>query len=255
LVLAITGRCDSIYKIKISKDKFATSTYTKFAESGNTNTDIFATTYDHNSQALFYGYKKYNSDQISLHTMSMIPENPAPSPVLKTLGKNDTNPVLAFDSLNGFLYFASADYDHIYKISGNNINSTTYLIATLPPNLKSVSSMGVIGDFLYLVTWEPDAQLARIQISQHFCLNFCGTYGFCLGQPSICACANGFSQNMTSEAKSCVPKHEIDIDEHIKEERGVAIALGVLFFVALIAAAAGWAMWWRSRKSVYTSVD
>jgi len=256
LILAVTGRCDGFYRIKIDPT-FSKSSYLTYTESDTLNSDIFATTYDYQTQKLYYAFKKYNSqnNSISLHNFLVNPFTP--STLYLALQHNDSNPVLAFDRGTNSLFFASSDFDHVYRMVGSNTNITIANIATLPPKLKSVSSMITIGDFLYLVTYEADAQLGRIQISQHFCNHFCGPHGYCAAKPDLCQCAPGFVYNITqhpSDIKECVPKHEVDIMNNIVTERGVAIALGILFFVAFIAAIAGWVMWWRSRKALYSSM-
>jgi len=256
LIVAITGRCDSFYKIKLDTTKpFSVATYLPpYTETDKLNADIFSTTYDYKTHRLFYAYKKYNSDTISLHIFLM--NEFLPSPVYKSLGHNDTNPILSYDKISDNIFFSSSDFDHIYKIPATAIDMKNPPIATLPPKLKSVSSTLVIGDFLYLVTFEADAQLARMSISQHFCNNFCGTHGYCV--INRCLCAPGYDFNVTqspNDLKVCIPKHQVDIINNIINERGVAIALGILFFIAFIAAVAGWVMWWRSRKSQYSSMN
>jgi len=258
VVLAITGRCDSFYKIKIDPIFSKSSFPPPYTEIDRLNADMFSTTYDYKSQRLFYVYKKYNSDSISLHSFYVA--DFAPSPVYKNLGHNDTNPILSFDKNTDSLLFTSSDFDHIYKINASAVDwKATPPIATLPQKLKFVSSTWVVDDFLYLVTYEADAQLARIQISNHFCPIFCGAHGFCTLVQNIpeCSCAPGFDFNktQTTTIKDCIPKHEVDIIDHIIQERGVAIALGILFFIAFIAAVAGWVMWWRSRQSQYSTMN
>jgi len=188
--------------------------------------------------------------------MDMTHSDISPSPIIKTLGKNDTNPILAYDHQKDTLLFISSESDHIYNIPGANIKATS-LIASLPQKLRQVTAARVIGDFLYMVTYESDAQLSRIQISKRFCNNFCGTYGYCSTPPNLCSCASGYTLNVTassSDPNTCVPKHEVDINNSIINERGAAIALGILFFIAFIAAVAGWIMWWRARQSHYHNV-
>jgi len=253
LLVSIPGRCDAFYKIKIDPTAFSKSTSVSYTDTDRVNVDMFSSAYDYKTQRLFYVYKKYNSDTISLHIFSF--SDFAPSPVYKYLTHNDTNPILTYDANTDSLLFSSSDFDHIYKIPGSKIDTPNPPIATLPPKLKSVSSSIVINDFLYLVTFEPDAQLGRIQISTLFCNKFCGTHGYCSGQ-NLCLCAQGYAFNATTVGNNtCVPKHEVDIVTNIINERGVAIALGILFFIALIAAVAGWVMWWRSRKSQYSQVS
>jgi len=257
LILAVTGRCDGIWKIKI-KDQFIKSPFLNFTyQNPNDNFDIFSIAYDFKDHIVFYALKKYNSDDISLHFMEMkYDDHISPNPALKILGKNDTNPILSYDSNNNNLLFISAESDHIYQIPGSNIKASP-LIASLPPKLRQVSAARVFGDWLYMVTYEPDAQFARIQLSKRFCNNFCGTFGYCVAKPNICGCATGYTLNITSstnDTNTCVPKHEVDINTTINNERGVAIALGILFFIAFFAAVAGWIMWWRARQSHYQVV-
>jgi len=253
LIVAIPGRCDAFYKIKINPTPFSSSSWNSYTEDDKVNADMFSAAYDYKSQKLFYVYKKYNSDTISLHAFAF--SNFAPSPFYRNLGRNDTNPILTFDKNTDQLFFSSSDFDHIYKIPSDSFNTPNPPIATLPPKLKSVSSTIVVDDFLYLVTFEADAQVGRIRTT-NFCAKFCGSHGYCSGQ-NLCLCANGYAFNntqTTTNSTDCIPKHEVDIVTNIINERGVAIALGILFFIALIAAVAGWIMWWRSRTSQYSSM-
>jgi len=151
---------------------------------------------------------------------------------------------------------ATANHDHIFQIDPLNIVSDLGQ-AVLPWSLRLVSSMLVVDDYLYLVTWEPNALIARIQTTKHFCKIFCGTYGYCADGPTnLCQCAPGYKNpaSNTDGQIQCLPAHEVDIYENVIMERGLAIAFGILFFVAFIAAAGGWVMWWRGRKSVYSSL-
>jgi len=256
LIIAVTGRCDAFYRIPIEAD-LTKSVFDVFPQDDivGLNTDIFSTTYDKNSKQIFYAYKKYNSDDITLHSFNV--SNLSPKPVVRILTANDTSPVFAFDQNKNVLYMATANHDHIYQIDSSNIKNDIGM-AVLPVDLKLVASMLVVDDFLYLVTWEPNAQLARIRLSQHFCKIFCGTYGYCAdGRTNLCQCAPGYKNPSTNNdgAIQCLPAHEVDTYLNVINERGLAIAFGILFFVAFIAAAAGWVMWWRSRKSVYSSLD
>jgi len=254
LIVTVPGRCDAFYKVKVDP-LLSKSSFENFTESDTLNSDIFSSTYDFKSKRLFYAYKKYNSDKLSIHAFDVASFTPLP--FYKALGHNDTNPILSFDFNTDNLLFTSSDFDHIYKIPAAKIDTPNPPIATLPQKIKAVSSTFVHGDFLYLVTFEADAQLARIQISKHFCTSFCGTYGYCDSQPNNCRCSQGYDFNVTQspdDPKVCIPKHEVDVITNIVTERGAAIALGILFFVALIAAIAGWVMWWRSRQSMYSNL-
>jgi len=256
LIVAVTGRCDAFYRIAIEAD-LTRSAFEVFPKDDivGLNTDIFSTTYDKNSKQIFYAYKKYNSDDISLHSFNV--SNLSPKPAVRILTVNDTSPVFAFDQNKNVLYMAAASHDHIYQIDSSNIKNDLG-IAVLPIDLKLVASMLVVDDFLYLVTWEPNAQLARINLPQHFCKIFCGTNGYCAeGKSNLCLCAPGYKNpsDNTVGVIQCLPAHEVDVYKNVINERGLAITFGILFAVAFIAAAGGWVMWWRSRKVDYSSLN
>jgi len=202
----------------------------------------------------FFAFKKYNSDNITLHSFNV--NTLQPGTVIRQLTVNASAPVFAFDQNKKVLYMATANHDHIYQLDPMNI-ANDFGLAVLPWSLRQVSSMLIVDDFLYFVTWEPNAFLARIQISGRFCKLFCGTYGYCAdSKANLCLCAPGYKnpESNTNGPIQCLPSREVDIYLNVINERGLAIAFGILFFVALIAAAGGWAMWWRGRKSVYSSL-
>jgi len=252
LVVAVTGRCDGIYRIQINPLEFQRSTFDTYYESATVNKDIFSTAYNSKTHKLFYAFKEYNSDDITIFSYNILTWNPEPA--FRKLNSNETIPVLTVDSSKDILYISTTDSDKIYKINGSNIKQDLG-IATLPAPLSQVSSVLINGDYLYMVTWEANAQAGRVPISQSFCSKTCGSFGYCVAKPvEQCFCSQGYARDPSKPAFSCITAHELDIIKTVDIDRSLSVTLGVLFALALIAAIAGWFMWWRNRKAVYSSM-
>jgi len=252
LVIVVSGRCDGIYKIQINKPDFSRSTFKVFQESHTINKDIFSSAYNPKTHKLYYSYKEYNAADISIFSYDML--NFLPEPSWRQLNSNETIPVLAVDSEKNILYIATTDSDKIYKVDGADIKKNLG-IATLPAPLKQVSSMLVNGDYLYMVTWEANAQAGRISTTKSFCTEICGTNGYCVSTPAPqCFCSPGFSRDPATPFFNCITSHEHDIYQTVLVDRSLSITLGILFGLALVAAIAGWFLWWKSYKTRYSTM-
>lgn len=104
------------------------------------------------------------------------------------------------------------------------------------------------GDFLYMVTWEPNALIARIPDTNFFCSSPCGGYSYC-SNDGVCACANGYIEGPEGD---CITFHQHQTIQDIEVATGWAVAFGILSGIALLLAIAGWALWWRRKNSFYS---
>eukprot|EP00026_Physarum_polycephalum_P006739 Phypoly_transcript_06791.p1 GENE.Phypoly_transcript_06791~~Phypoly_transcript_06791.p1 ORF type:complete len:454 (+),score=54.12 Phypoly_transcript_06791:84-1445(+) len=111
----------------------------------------------------------------------------------------------------------------------------------VPTYLQSMEAARVGEGHIYIITNEQHAKVARVG-KEDFCSHLCPVNGYC--KKGKCVCAPNLKMN--SNKQTCdIPKGTSD--------KGAAAALGVLFALTFIAAAAGWVMWWRQRKSGYAS--
>jgi len=146
---------------------------------------------------------------------------------------------------NSFVYIATQGFNVIIKYTKD---LTTMLIAVLPPQLKTVSSMLVYNQYLYIATSEPNAQFGRISVN-NFCTTFCSENGYCDGKSHTCKCNSGYDKDPLADKFTCAPKHIVQYQNTIIAERGTAAAFGVLFALSIIAAVAGWFLWFRRQNS------
>jgi len=248
LIIAVSGRCGGFYKVNIQGIiAFFSTVIPKCWTEEGTDRDIFSVSYNNATKTMFYTYKEYNSDKLDIFQLDM-KGNMQKTSVSKSLNSNETIPVLGYDRHLNKLFVALTDSDRILQLNGDTLKDEA--VATLPISLRKVSSILVRNGFLYLATWEPSAKVGRIDLKQSFCNNFCGAYAYCSQPPNGCSCIQGyvFNDTDTSNPKPCVPKHEVDIQRIVREERSLAITLGILFGVALLGAIAGWVLWWRGRR-------
>jgi hypothetical protein len=159
---------------------------------------------------------------------------------------NEATPILASDPVTNTIYVATAGFSEIVKYSEQDLSLLG--VAVLPPQLKFVSSMVFINQTLYMVTNEPDAEIGRIS-EKNFCLVFCGTYGYCDGVKSECACIPDYEKDpKITDRFVCSPSHYIKYQTNLEQEQGTAAAFGVLFAFAVVAGVAGWFLWYRGRN-------
>jgi len=126
--------------------------------------------------------------------------------------------ILSFDTVN-------------WRISG---------YARLPPHLHTVYTAWDSGfDHVYFATHEQHSKVFRIS-KENFCHSECPYNGFC--SRMSCECIDGYELS-----KGACEVKSRSIINTITEE-GAAIAMGILFAITVIAAAAGWYMYYRSKQ-------
>jgi len=254
LIVVIPGRCDSIYKIDINFPHLIEGIVQVVNPAPTLNKEITSSTYSNITKILYYAYKGYNSLDLSIKCIDVALGIPLTCD--RKFNANETIPVMTFNPAKNELYMATMDFDKIYRMNGDPSSGLAVTgIATLPVPLRAVSAINIHDDFLYLATWEPNAQFGRISLVTGFCPAFCGPNGFCSNPQDAnpCACAPGFSQDPNKNYFDCAPTHEVDIYKNEILERSLATTLGVLFAISLIIAVVGWVFWWRKRNQLVKS--
>jgi hypothetical protein len=121
-------------------------------------------------------------------------------------------------------------------------------IQRLPEYLHQVYSAWDAGfDHIYFSTYEQHSKVFRLD-KLDFCGKECPYNGYCDKQ--ICKCNTGYQ--MTSDGNKCEIPPEI-IKERF-EDSAAAIALGILFAIAFVAAIIGWVLFYRKNKDGYARV-
>jgi len=248
LTIVIPGRCSRIVKYKLppidtNLDGGVTVGLITNDKLPN-NCKITSSVFDVPTGLLYATCKNYNSvgSRILLVNTSKPVLNIDSSVV--TNSPNETNLIMALDSTS--LYVATSGFNQIFKYT-KDLKTPT--IAVLPTPLMHVSSMSVIEKYLYITTSQPNAQFGRISIN-NFCTSYCSDYGYCDGTKHACACVTGYAKDPLAQDNQyiCLPTHIVEYQNTIISERGTAAAFGVLFALSIIAAVAGWFMWFRRQN-------
>jgi len=246
LIVAIPGKCSRIIRIKIPDD--TTQPMSSCTSEGviddkmiKPNCKITSSSYVPSTNMLYFSCKVYNSEESYLYVADAQNMTIVRYKDGVKLAANESTPVLTFDNSSGNLFVATSGFNKIYRYDAAlNQNG----IAVLPSALKAVATMLVNNNFLYLVTYEPNAQLGRISTS-NFCKQYCSDYGYCNGGTN-CACIKGYEQDTAIKTSFvCAPSHIIQYQNTIIAERGAAAAFGILFAVAIIVGVLGWFMWFK----------
>jgi len=130
----------------------------------------------------------------------------------------------------------------IYKVS-NKLRELG--IAVLPDVLRPVSSMYFINNTIYMVTYEPNAELGRLP-DLNFCPIYCSKYGYCAA--GTCLCIKDFDKDPLRTDFQCAPSHYVQNEYTVQSEQGAAAAFGVLFVISIIAGVLGWFLWFRGQS-------
>jgi hypothetical protein len=243
LYVTIPGKCSAIYKLELSDSSpFAP----RLNNSYNFNSDpdlkdvkIISSVINSDMKKMYVSAKKYNVDMSYLLVISTMTLRKIDSLVLLA---NESTPVLALDAAKDIVYVATAGFDKIYKYS----NLRTLGIAVLPSVLKSVSSMYYVNGTIYIVTFEPNAEIGRIS-EKNFCDNYCSIHGYC--NAGVCACIKDYDKDPVKQTFVCAPTHYIQNQYVVQSEQGAAAAFGVLFVISIIAGVLGWFLWFRGQSS------
>jgi len=110
-----------------------------------------------------------------------------------------------------------------------------------------------IGSYIYFTTFRPDASIARLHSISSFCQRFCGAIAYC--NNNKCECQTPFVKfELPDGTIRCLnPTEQKIIDKEVANE-AAAITFGVFWVFALVAALAGWYMWWKGKAASYQAL-
>jgi len=250
LYVVIPGRCNSVYKLKLSDPSLQfnpslVGTYNPATDPDMQTVNILASVYSPVSNTIYFTGKKYNLD---FSTLFVLNTNTMKKTRQYNLQANESTPILALDASKDNIFIATAGFDRIYKFS---TDFKVLGIAVLPSILKPVSSMYYMNGLVYMVTNEPNAKIGRIS-ELNFCESYCSDFGYCDGSTLKCACVPDYERDKVKTEFVCAPSHYVQNQDTVRNEQGTAAAFGVLFVIALIGGVVGWFLWFRgqSNKSI-----
>jgi hypothetical protein len=219
----------------------------------NPNTNyVSSVVYDQYNDYIFYTVKTYNTPGGFIHSFNaqtwklnaaFAPIDVAESEAILVLGNEVDTP-----TSTKYLFVISSGSNKIqrFNVDGNNTISGRAL-AVLPPDLNRISSAFYYYPFIYYVTYEPDAKVVRISKTS-FCNSWCGDNGYC--NQGLCYCQTGYDPDPTDPDVPCKLQEIISAETQERQSQGAAAALGVLFAFSLVAAFAGWFLWWKAKKHI-----
>lgn len=193
----------------------------------------FANTYLHNAQIV----------EIDLPTFKVARRMEFPT-------GNHTNP-RAIVARNSTIYVGFEGGPSITKIDAVNWRILGY--ATLPTYLHTVYAGWDEGyEHVYFITHEERSKIFRIN-KQNFCPQVCPYNGYC--HNAVCQCDSpytlvGDQYNPAGRCEYIAPTTQTVT----KEEKGAAIAMGILWALTMIAAAAGWYLFYKAKNGGYQRV-
>jgi len=240
LYVTIPGKCSAVYRLQLSDTSpFNPIRTGYFIPNEPDLQDVkFISSVVNADKRIYLTAKKYNSDMSYLIALN-------PSSMQRTdtlvLQANESTPVLALDSVKDIVYIATAGFDKIYKFS--NLKSVG--VAVLPLSLKSVSSMYYVNGTIYIVTYEPNAEIGRIS-ELNFCPTYCSMHGYC--NAGTCTCLKDYDRDPIRQEFVCAPTHYVQNEYIVQSEQGAAAAFGVLFVISIIAGVLGWFLWFRGSQ-------
>jgi hypothetical protein len=251
LIVAVMGRCDSIFRFVIpdSGANFKGLSYVSYDPPFNSQDSIDAVAYSRKDNLLYFSIKVYNTDIITFNTIDLLKDTLEPGKPFDLARYIESTPIMAIDEADGALIIAHSGFNTLerYTFQSRGGLVADILTGVLPTHLKHVSEIVFWGDYIYLTTWEPDAQLSRIPIELSFCADFCSENGYCMG--GVCMCIPEYSQDPNSIIPNCIPNKLVQEIVQYFFNIGAKTSMGILFFLALIFAAAGWFVWYRKTHS------
>jgi len=259
LVLVIPGRCALFVKITLPDNPlvpFGTITSIQRFDPLNVWANVkyvSSVVFDHSFDVIYYILKRYDFVGAGLYSFSTETwQLNVPYVDLETdVTENEAIIVLGTEyKLNGqpmkylFVVASGSYWIERFEIHENNtIESKSYAFVTTFNN--QISSAYYYPPYLYFTTYEPDAKIARIS-RNNFCAFYCGQYSYC--RLGTCTCIDGYAKDMSAPNTPCKLSDIIKNEMGERQSQGAAAALGVLFAFTLLAAFAGWGLWYRVRK-------
>jgi len=206
-----------------------------------------------NDSTIYYAVKTYNQPGAYLLSFDTSRWTPNSATVyVNDIGEGEAILVYGLNSPNNYIFLLASGSNKIKRYTINEKNTLAVdAYASLYPSISQVSSAVYFNPHLYFTTYEPDAKLVRISMN-NFCKTFCGDNGYC--NKGSCACVSLYSPDTSSSVFSCVLSSIANIKDREKSNVGATAALGVFFAFSLLAAIAGWGLWWKERKTGYAPV-
>jgi hypothetical protein len=207
--------------------------------------------YDYFNNLIFYTLKQYNVPGASLYSFRA--DTWLLNPDAYQLDLQESEAVLVLgNEIPGptsikYLFVIASGSDRIQRYNIDE-NHTVSAAATnvLTPDINRISSAYYYYPYIYYITYEPDAKVVRIPKTS-FCNKWCGLNGYC--EQGICYCSTGYTRDESNPTTPCQLTALVDSELQEKQSQGAAAALGVLFAFSLVAAIAGWYLWWRGKRT------
>jgi len=253
LIVLIPKRCSLFIKVILPPNpliNFNDASSQTFSPASSNSIYVSSAVFDPLYSIIFYTLKTYNTPGANLYSFDTIKWTSNPSETALDLIEAENLLVLGVEKdptkTTRFIFIVASGANKVQRLTiANNNTFNTLTAAALSPLFNRISSAWYFRPSLYFTTYEPDAKLGRITKS-NFCKDWCGDYGYCTN--GYCSCREGYTFDGTDVTNLCVPESLVNEQEKEKETQGAAATLGVLFAFSLLAAIAGWVMWWRTRK-------
>lgn len=254
VTIVVDPNTQSIYSVDLTTGFINSMNLVTTANNDTILYQIVSTAYDFMSGKLVVGFATNGLQPGFISIFNLAASTPGanytiPLPGLPIyLPGNYSNPkALALD--NDAVYIGLNGVGEALKY---NLTTTAFTYQRLPEFLHRSWSAIVRREHVYFSTYEQNSKVFRIH-KQDFCDSPCPYWGYC--SQAQCTCYEGFQ--FSSDKTQCVltaAEKETIYEKEYKTAHGGEIALGILFALSFVAAAAGWFMWWRARHGAYQAV-
>jgi len=157
-----------------------------------------------------------------------------------------SNPI-AITEFNETVYIGFAEGPNIVKFDAHDFQIRGY--QRVPDYLRnSFKAFDAGHEHVYFITREQHSKVFRVAKTD-FCTSSCPYDGYCT--KGVCGCKPGYI--LSANKEFCEVRPGIN-SEKIVVERGAAVAMGILFALTVIVAAAGWFLWYKGKRSSYSHV-
>jgi len=255
LIVLVPKRCSFFLRINLPQDptySFEQASYNISYPSSAFLNEIYVSSavFDPLYSTIYYTVKHYNrpgATLLSFNATSWRPNSPyaeldfIEAETILVLGSD-----IDSDKVSRYIFIIASGANKVQRMTiANNNTFNTLTVAALSPSFNRISSAWYYRPSLYFTTYEPDSKVGRIP-KANFCRDWCGDYGYCTN--GYCSCRVGYTFDGTDPTNLCVPSSVASEEGKEKASQDEAATLGVLFALSLLAAIAGWTMWWRTRS-------